>query len=223
MSCPTFTWSRRTPRSARYCVTSGSRSLTEQRSRLARGTSRSEERRVGKECRSRCDWSSDVCSSDLNVHLVAADATERTVLRDLGLEEFDGAAVTIGEGNVEANVLVTLILKDLGVPMIFSRANDSLHAKVLERVGADHVVQPEKEFGEFLARQMALPGIQDYLDLGEDEALIELEVPSEWVGKALNDLQLHRKKDLTVLAIKNKGQGGALPQPGTPLEEGTVL
>ena len=158
-----------------------------------------------------------------NVHLVAADATERTVLRDLGLEEFDGAAVTIGEGNVEANVLVTLILKDLGVPMIFSRANDSLHAKVLERVGADHVVQPEKEFGEFLARQMALPGIQDYLDLGEDEALIELEVPSEWVGKALNDLQLHRKKDLTVLAIKNKGQGGALLQPSTPLEEGTVL
>ena len=158
-----------------------------------------------------------------NVHLVAADATERTVLRDLGLEEFDGAAVTIGEGNVEANVLVTLILKDLGVPLIFSRANDSLHAKVLERVGADHVVQPEKEFGEFLARQMASPGIQDYLDLGEDEALIEIEVPNEWVGKTLKDLQLHRKKDLTVLAIKNKGQGGALPQPGTPLEEGTVL
>jgi trk system potassium uptake protein TrkA len=158
-----------------------------------------------------------------NVHLVAADATERTVLRDLGLEEFDGAAVTIGEGNVEANVLVTLILKDLGVPLIFSRANDSLHARVLERVGADHVVQPEKEFGEFLARQMASPGIQDYLDLGEDEALIEIEVPNEWVGKTLKDLQLHRKKDLTVLAIKNKGQGGALPQPDTPLEEGTVL
>ena len=158
-----------------------------------------------------------------NVHLVAADATERTVLRDLGLEELDGAAVTIGEGNVEANVLVTLILKDLGVPLIFSRANDSLHARVLERVGADHVVQPEKEFGEFLARQMASPGIQDYLDLGEDEALIEIEVPNEWVGKTLKDLQLHRKKDLTVLAIKNKGQGGALPQPDTPLEEGTVL
>ena len=158
-----------------------------------------------------------------NVHLVAADATERTVLRDLGLEEFDGAAVTIGEGNVEANILVTLILKDLGVPLIFSRANGSLHAKVLERVGADHVVQPEKEFGEFLARRMALPGIQDYLELGEDEALIEIDVPNEWVGKTLKDLQLHRKKDLTVLAIKNKGKGGTLPQPDTSLEEGTVL
>ena len=85
------------------------------------------------------------------------------------------------------------------------------------------MVQPEKEFGEFLARQMASPGIQDYLDLGEDEALIEIEVPNEWVGRTLKDLQLHRKKDLTVLAIKNKGQGGALPQPDTPLEEGTVL
>ena len=158
-----------------------------------------------------------------NAHLVAANAAEREVLRDLGLEQFDGAAVTIGEENIEANILVTLILKDLGIPLVFSRANDPLHRKVLERVGADHVIQPEKEFGEFLARQMASPGIQDYLDLGEDEALIEIEVPNEWVGKTLKDLQLHRKKDLTVLAIKNKGQGGALPQPDTPLEEGTVL
>src|ERR687894_890388 len=158
-----------------------------------------------------------------NVHLVAADATEPTVLRDLGLEQFDGAAVTIGEGDGEANSLVALILKDLGVPLVFSRANDSLHAKVLQRVGADHVVQPEKVFGEFLARRMASPGIQDYLDLGEDEALIEIEVPNKWVGKTLKDLQLHRKKDLTVLAIKNKGQEGALPQPDTSLEEGTVL
>jgi trk system potassium uptake protein len=135
------------------------------------------------------------------VHLVAADATEPTVLRDLRLEQFDGAAVTIGEGNGEANILVTLILKELGVPLVFSRANDSLPAKVLQRVGADHVVQPEKEFGEFLARQITSPGMKDYLELGEDEALVEIEVPQEWVGKTLSDLQLHRKTDLTVLAI----------------------
>src|SRR5919107_4013012 len=158
-----------------------------------------------------------------NVHLVAADATERTVLRDLGLEEFDGAAVTIGEGNVEANVLVTLILKDLGVPLVFSRANDSLHAKVLQRVGADHMVQPEKEFGEFLARQLTSPGMKDYMELGEDESLVEIEVPQEWVGKTLSDLQLHRKKNLTVLAIKGKGKEGSLPRPEVPLQEGAML
>src|SRR5215210_4347839 len=156
------------------------------------------------------------------VHLIVADATEPTILRDLGLEHFDGAAVVIGE-SVQASVLVTLILKDLRVPMVFSRANNELHARVLERVGADHVIQPEKEFGEFLARQMALPGIQDYVELGQDEALIEIEVPREWVDKSLADLQLHRKKDLTVLAIKGENKGGTLPRPDTPLQKGDIL
>jgi trk system potassium uptake protein TrkA len=154
--------------------------------------------------------------------LVAADATEDSVLRDLGLEQFDGAAVVIGE-SIQGSVLVTLILKDLGVPMIFSRANNDLHGRVLDRVGADHVIQPEKEFGEFLARQMSLPGIQDYLELGHDEALIEIETPESWIGKSLADLQLHRKKDLTVLAIKGREKGGTLPQPKTPLQEGDIL
>ena len=154
--------------------------------------------------------------------LVAADATEDSVLRDLGLEQFDGAAVVIGE-SIQGSVLVTLILKDLGVPMIFSRANNDLHGRVLERVGADHVIQPEKEFGEFLARQMSLPGIQDYLELGHDEALIEIEAPQSWIGKSLADLQLHRKKDLTVLAIKGREKGGTLPKPETPLQEGDIL
>jgi trk system potassium uptake protein TrkA len=94
---------------------------------------------------------------------------------------------------------------------------------VLERVGADHVIQPEKEFGEFLARQMSLPGIQDYLELGDDEALIEIEAPQSWIGKSLADLQLHRKKDLTVLAIKGREKGGTLPKPETPLQEGDIL
>jgi trk system potassium uptake protein len=154
--------------------------------------------------------------------LIAADATEDSVLRDLGLEQFDGAAVVIGE-SIQDSVLVTLILKDLGVPVIFSRANNDLHGRVLDRVGADHVIQPEKEFGEFLARQMSLPGIQDYLELGHDEAVIEMEVPNGWIDKSLADLHLHRKKDLTVLAIKGENKGGTLPQPDTPLQKGDVL
>lgn len=157
-----------------------------------------------------------------DAHLVTADATEGSVLRDLGLEQFDGVAVVIGE-SIEASVLVTLLLKDLGVPLVFSRATGALHVRVLEKVGADHVIQPEKEFGEFLARQMSLPGIQDYLELGQDEAVIEMEVPSEWIDKSLADLHLHRKKDLTVLAIKGENKEGTLPRPDTPLQEGDIL
>ena len=156
------------------------------------------------------------------VNLIAADATEGAVLRDLGLEHFDGAAVVIGE-DVQASVLVTLILKDLGIPLVISRANSPLHARVLERVGADHVIQPEKEFGEFLARRMSSPGILDYLELGQDEALVEMKVPHEWVGKSLAELNLHRKKGLTVLAIKGEGREGVIPRPETPLQKGDVL
>src|SRR5919199_4311769 len=168
------------------------------------------------------DLIQDLSSESPSVHLVAADATESTVLRDLGLEHFDGAAVVIGE-NIQASVLVTLILKDLGVPLVISRANSSLHARVLERVGADHVVQPEKEFGEFLARQMTSPGMKDYHELGRDEAIIEIEVPQEWIGKSLEDLRLDRKKNLTVLAIKGEGRESTLPRPETPLREGDIL
>ena len=168
------------------------------------------------------DLIQDLSTELPDANLVSADATEPAVLRDLGLEEFDGAAVVIGE-SIQASVLVTLILKDLGVPLIFSRANNPLHARVLDRVGADHVIQPEKEFGEFLARQMLLPGIQDYLELGHDEAVIEIETPHQWVGKTLKDLELHRKKDLTVLAVKQEGQEGSLPRPDEPLQEGGVL
>ena len=155
-------------------------------------------------------------------NLIVADATEGTVLRDLGLEQFDGATVVIGE-SIQASVLVTLILKDLGVPSVIARANNDLHARVLDRVGADYVIQPEKEFGEFLARRMSSPGILDYLELGQDEAVVEMEVPRQWIGKSLVDLQLHRKRDVTVLAIKGKGEGGALPRPEQPLREGDVL
>lgn len=169
------------------------------------------------------DLIQDLSTELPNASLVTADATEHGVLAGLGLEQFDGAAVVIGE-SIQASVLVTLILKeDLEVPMVFSRAKNPLHARVLERLGADHVIQPEKEFGEFLARQMLLPGIQDYLELGHDEAVIEIETPHQWVGKSLKDLQLHRKKDLTVLAVKQEGQEGSLPRPEEPLQEGGVL
>lgn len=157
-----------------------------------------------------------------HVALVSADAADEGVLEELGLEDFDGAAVVIGE-NIQASVLVTMTLKDLGVPLILSRATNSLHAKVLERVGADHVVQPEREFGEFLARRISLPGLLEYFDLGEDEAIVEVKVPKSWAGKTLAELQLSRDKGLTVLAVKPEGEHGTMPRPDKPLGKNDVL
>ncbi|HSL00348.1 MAG TPA: TrkA family potassium uptake protein [Rubrobacteraceae bacterium] len=157
-----------------------------------------------------------------NAHLVAADATDESVLRDLNVAQFDGAAVVIGE-NLEASILATANLKELGVPFIVARALSKLHRRVLEKIGADRIIEPEREMGAQVARTMASPAVLDYVDLGEDEALIEAEVPEEWVGKSPAELQLARKHGLTILALKPKGQSGTIPSGDTVLNEDDVI
>src|SRR5215210_1136653 len=158
-----------------------------------------------------------------NVHLVATDATDEDAMRGLNVEGFDAAAVMIGENHVEAGILATATLKELGVPRIVARATGGIHARVLERVGADRVIQPEREIGEQLARTMASPALLDYVDLGEDEALIEAEIPKVWLHKSLSELDLSQEMGLTVMALKPEGGPGSLPDGNTVLHDGDVL
>ena len=155
-------------------------------------------------------------------HLVAADATEESVLRDLNVAHFDGAAVVIGE-NMEAGILATANLKEIGVPFVVARAISKLHARVLQKIGADRIIEPERDMGAQVARTIASPVVLDYVDLGGDEALIEAEVPKEWVGKSLADLALSRESGLTVLAVKPKGKSGTIPSGDTTFNEGDVI
>jgi trk system potassium uptake protein TrkA len=158
-----------------------------------------------------------------NVHLVATDATDEDAVRGLNVEGFDAAAVMIGENHIEAGILATATLKEVGVPRIVARATGGIHARVLEKVGADRVIQPEREIGEQLARTMASPILLDYVDLGEDEALIEAQVPRAWLHKSLSELNLSQKMGLTVLALKPKGGPGTLPHRDSVLHDGDVL
>jgi trk system potassium uptake protein len=128
----------------------------------------------------------------------------------------------IGE-SMEAGILATANVKEMGVPFVVARATSKLHARVLERIGADRIIEPEKDMGAQVARTMASPGVIDYVDLGEDEALVESEVPEEWVGKSLADLHLSRQSGLTVLALKPKGKAGTIPSGDTVFHEGDVI
>jgi len=158
-----------------------------------------------------------------NVHLVAADATDEDAMRGLNVDGFDAAAVMIGENHVEAGILATATLKEVGLPKIVARATGGIHARVLERVGADRVIQPEREIGEQLARTMASPALLDYVDFGEDEALIEAQVPKEWLDTSLAELALSHEEGLTVVALKPKGGPGTLPHGDTVLRDGDVI
>ena len=168
------------------------------------------------------DLVQDLSGEYPQAHLVTADATEESVLRDLNVGQFDGAAVVIGE-NMEAGILATANLKELGVPFVVSRAISKLHGRVLEMIGADRIIEPERDMGAQVARTMASPAVMDYVDLGENEALIEAEVPKEWVGKTLAHLHLSRESGLTVLALKPKGKSGTIPSGDTVLNEGDVI
>jgi trk system potassium uptake protein TrkA len=158
-----------------------------------------------------------------NVHLVVADATDEDAVRGLNVDGFDAAAVMIGENHLEAGILATATLKEIGVPRIVARATGDIHGRVLEKVGADRVIQPEREIGVQLARTMASPALLDYVDLGEDEALIEARVPGAWLDKSLSELDLPQKMGLTVMALKPKGGPGSLPRGDTVLHDGDVL
>lgn len=156
-----------------------------------------------------------------DVDLVTADATDEDVLKELGVDQFDGAVVTIG-GNVQASTLVTLALKDMGLETVVSRADSPIHARLLRKVGADRIIEPEREIGEQVARSVVAPGIMGYVDLGEDEALIEAEVPEKWVDKTLADLRL-ADEGLAVVAVRREGEGGRIPKGDTKLEKGNVI
>jgi trk/ktr system potassium uptake protein len=158
-----------------------------------------------------------------NVHLVAADATDEDAMRGLNVDGFDAAAVMMGENHVEAGILATATLKEAGVPRIVARATGGIHARVLEKVGADRVIQPEREIGEQLARTMASPVLLDYVDFGVDEALIEAQVPRVWLDMSHADLDLSQKMGPTVLALKPKGGPGSLPHGETVLHDVLVV
>ena len=149
--------------------------------------------------------------SEVVSHAVYADATEEESLRALGIRNFDVAVVAIGE-NIQASILTTLILKELGVSTVVVKAASALHAKVLERIGADRIIFPEREMGVKVAHSLTAPNVLDYMALSSDYGIEEIAVPAKFCGKKLRDLDLRSRHGVNVIAIKREGQ--LLPNVG---------
>lgn len=139
--------------------------------------------------------------SNYVTHAVEADATDEEALKTLGVRNFDVAIVSIGD-NLHANILCTLILKELGVPYVIVKAQDNLHGKVLTKVGADRVVYPERDMGERIAHNLISSNVLDYLEFAPDYSVVEILASSKMVGKSLARLEFRSKYDVNVMAIK---------------------
>lgn len=160
--------------------------------------------------------------SDAVTHVAQADATDETALAVLGLRNFDAVVVAIG-GDIQANVATTLLLKEFGVPYIIAKAQNTLHGKMLERIGADRVVYPERDMGQRVAHSMASANFLDYIELSPRLGLMEIAVPAVFVGKTLAQADLRTRYGINVVAIQRQEQLLASLQPAEIMTDGDIL
>jgi trk system potassium uptake protein TrkA len=155
--------------------------------------------------------------------VVRADATDEAALRELRLDRVSCAVVAIGAESMEASILATALLRQIGVPRIVARSLSELHARVLRAVGAHEVVSPEVEMGQRLAYRLSHPNVLDRVDLGDNAELVELEVPTQYVGKTLVEIDVRRRFDVTVVAIHRGGKIVANPSRDEVFQAGEIL
>ena len=150
------------------------------------------------------------------------DSTNEDFLDTLGVGNFDVCFVAIGD-DFQNSLETTSLLKEKGAKMVVSRAARDVHSKFLLRNGADQVVYPERELANWTAIRYTANHISDYIEVGEGCSIIEVEIPKEWIGKEIQDLDLRRKYKINVLAIKKENDMNLQVMPDTVLKEGANL
>ena len=152
-----------------------------------------------------------------------ADAEDKEALEQLGFKDLDHVIVSVGH-SMEASILVAMNLQELKVPKVWVKAMSEEHQKVLDRLGVDMVVFPEQYVARQLAYRLAVPGLLDYLALGEGIMVREVKV-DKWAGQTLRDLNLPSTHNIQVVAVKSSGaeEFSFVPRADVPLKEGDVL
>lgn len=153
---------------------------------------------------------------------VIADASREEVLKLLGVGNFDYAVVAIGD-NMQASIMCTLLLKEMGVENVWVKAQNANHKKVLAKIGADRVIQPEYDMGIRVANQIQSGKLQEYIELSEEYSISELDISKRLANKTLNELNIRAKYGCTILAIKNGDKVNISPSAEDKLYEGDMI
>lgn len=152
---------------------------------------------------------------------VVADATATGVLHSLGVQNFDCAINCIGD-DLQANILTTLICKDLGVKYVVAKAQNEQNKKVLERIGADLVIFPEVVVGKKIASMLSNPSQNEVLSLADNYVIAEIAIPDDWTQKSILESNIRKKYNVSIIFIKRQDTI-INPEPETVLQQGDVL
>lgn len=157
-------------------------------------------------------------------HAVSADANDEDILKSLGIRNFDAVIVAIAS-DMQSSILITVLLREIGVKHIVAKAQSEIHAKILEKVGADKIVFPEKDTAVRFAHSITISNMLNYIGISPQFSIVEMLVPEKWAGKSLAELQLRFKYGINVIAIKpdESNKINTAPQADTVLLEGQIL
>lgn len=155
-------------------------------------------------------------------YAVKADVADAEALESLGGRNLDGVVVAVSE-NFEASIMATMMCKEMGIPMVLAKAKDTLQGAILEKVGADSVVYPEREMGSRVAKNLVAGEFMDWISLSKDYSMVEVVVPEKWIGQSLAELKIRERFGINVVGVIVEGEVDVTFDPQKPLPQGGIL
>lgn len=159
---------------------------------------------------------------DVVTTAVQADARNPETLKAVGIRNVDVAVVSIAE-NIEANILVTLLVKEMGVKFVVAKAANDQHGKVLEKIGADKVIYPERDMGIRVAHNLSSGNVLDHIDLSSEYSIVEIVAPKRIIGSTLGQLNIRARHGVIVMAIKRADKIIVAPGADDVIEAGDIM
>ena len=150
------------------------------------------------------------------------DCTKEEVLKSLGVGNFDKCIVCVGT-NFQSSLEITCLLKELGAKYVVSKATRDVHAKFLLRNGADEIVYPEKQLASWTAIRYSSDHVFDYVEIDGDYAIFEVSVPKSWIGKTVGQIDIRRRYNINILAIRTNGKLCPDISADTPMPESSTI
>lgn len=159
---------------------------------------------------------------NIATYSVIADSTDENALKELGIKNIDHVIVAIGD-NIQASILTTVILTDLGIEKITVKAQNDYHEKILKKIGANQVVHPERDMGKRIAHNIISNNILDYLELSDEHSIVEVKAGKKMSGKTIVDLDIRANYGCNIVAIKNEDKINVSPSAEELLKEDDIL
>lgn len=155
-------------------------------------------------------------------HAVVADTTDEKALTSIGIRNFDVVIVAIGN-DIQSSILTVMLLKDLGVKKIIAKCQGKRHGHVLDKIGADWLIYPERDMGERVANQLLSPNMLNYIELSKEYNIEEIMIPTKMAEKSLRQLDIRAKYNVSVIAIISNGEIIVSPSPDQIIHREDIL